>query len=63
MPDTSIYRVARGPLYVPEAPNNREGSQAREPSKCLNGWHYEKTDQRGLLITSNKKFKKRLIGP
>ena len=28
---------ARGPFYVPDAPNNREGSQAREPSKCLNG--------------------------
>ena len=29
-----------GPLYVPDAPNNREGPQAREPSKCLNGWSY-----------------------
>ena len=40
MPDTLIYRVglqSRGPLYVPDVPNNREGPQAREPSKCLNG--------------------------
>ena len=28
---------ARGPLYVPDTSNNREGPQAREPSKCLNG--------------------------
>ena len=26
------------PLYVPKAWNNREGAQAMEPSKCLNGW-------------------------
>ena len=35
-----IYRVGpqpQGPLYVPDAWNNREGPQAREPSKCLNG--------------------------
>ena len=39
MPDLRIYRV--GPqqvrLYVPDTQNNREGPQAREPSKCLNG--------------------------
>ena len=29
-----------GPLYVPDIPNNREKPQAREPSKCLNGWSY-----------------------
>ena len=29
-----------GPLYVPDAPNNREGPQAREPSKCLKGHSY-----------------------
>ena len=28
---------------MPDAPNNREGHQAREPSKCLNGWSYEET--------------------
>ena len=26
-----------GPLHVPDTRNNREGLQAREPSKCLNG--------------------------
>ena len=43
MPDTLIYRVGlqpEGPLYVLDAPNNREGPQAREPSKCLNGQSY-----------------------
>ena len=29
-----------GPLYVPDEMNNREGPQAREPSKCLNGQNY-----------------------
>ena len=28
---------ARGPLYVPDELNNKDGPQAREPSKCLNG--------------------------
>ena len=40
IPDTLIYRVglqSGGPLYVPDVPNNKEGPQAREPSKCLNG--------------------------
>ena len=32
--------VREGPLYVPDTPNNREGSQAREPFKCLNGQSY-----------------------
>ena len=44
MPDTLNYRVGPhvgwGALYVPDAPNNREGPQAREPSKCLNRWNY-----------------------
>ena len=43
MPDRLIYRVGPQPvetLYVPDAQNNREGLQAREPSKCLNGWSY-----------------------
>ena len=30
----------RGPIYVPDAPNNREVPQAREPSKCLKEWSY-----------------------
>ena len=25
---------------MPDELNNREGPQAREPSKCLNGWRY-----------------------
>ena len=47
MPDTLNYReglqpggTTRVPLYVPDAPNNGEGPQAREPSKCLNGRNY-----------------------
>ena len=45
MPGMTIYRVgpqARGPLYVSDAPNKREGSPAREPSKYLNGGATEK---------------------
>jgi len=39
---------------VPDALNNREESQGREPSKCLNGWNYREdwperpSDPRGL---------------
>ena len=43
MPDTPIYRVGPqpgGPFYEPNAPNNREGPQAREPSKYLNRKSY-----------------------
>ena len=47
MPDTLNDReglqpggTTRVPLYVPDALNNTEGPQAREPSKCLNGWTY-----------------------
>ena len=43
MLDLLIYRVGLqpgGPLYVPDVVNNREGSQEREPSKCLNGRSY-----------------------
>ena len=42
------------PIYVPDALNNREESQGREPCKCLNGWSYRKdwperpSDPRGL---------------
>ena len=32
----------RGALYVPDAPNNREGPHTREPSKCLNREAMEK---------------------
>ena len=40
VPDVPIYRVGPqpgGPLCVPD---NREGPQAREPSKCLNRQSY-----------------------
>ena len=43
MPGVPIYRVGPqpgGPLHVPDAPNNREGPQAREPSKYLNRQSY-----------------------
>ena len=43
MPDTLNYRVGAQPgglLYVPEMWNNKEGPQAREPSKCLNRLSY-----------------------
>ena len=57
------YRVgpqSGGAFYVPDVPNNREGPQAREPTKCLNGQSSRETGQRGLLIASYKRFKKRL---
>ena len=43
VPDLPIYRVgpqSGGPLYVPDVQNNREGPQAREPSKRLDGPRY-----------------------
>ena len=43
MPDALNYRVGPQPgvpLYVPDTPNNKEGPQEREPSKCLNGQNY-----------------------
>ena len=43
MPDKLIYRGRSQlgvPVYVPDASNNREGPQARELSKCLNGQSY-----------------------
>ena len=43
MPEALNYRVGAhpgGPLYVPDTPNNREGPQAKETSKCLNGQSY-----------------------
>ena len=41
MPDVQIYREGPQPgglFYAPDVWNNREVSQAREPSRCLNGW-------------------------
>ena len=43
VPEALIYKIGPQPggsLYVPDVPNNREGPQAREPSKCLNGQSY-----------------------
>ena len=34
---------AGGPLYVTDKSNTREGPQAREPSKCLNGQSYRES--------------------
>ena len=35
-----VWPQAGGPFYVPRAPNNKEGPQARELSKCLNRRSY-----------------------
>ena len=48
-------------LYVADAPNNGEEPQAREPSKCLNGQSSGETGQRGLLIASYKRLKKKIL--
>ena len=62
MPDASIYRVGPQPgglFYVPDEWKNREGPQAREPFKCLNGQSYRKTGQRSLLINRYKRLEKK----
>jgi len=59
--DESIYRVGPqpgGPLYVPDAPNYREGPQAREPSKYLNGGSYRDRLTKEAF-TSYKRLEKR----
>ena len=44
--------------------DHREGPQAREPSKCLNGaGAARKTGQRGRLIASYKRHERRAITP
>ena len=51
-----------GGLYVLDA-QDREGPQAREPSKCPNGWNYGERpakEKRGLLIARYKRLEKRL---
>ena len=40
MHDLQSRTLAGGPVYVPDVWNSREGPQAREPSKYLNGWNY-----------------------
>ena len=50
---------ARGPLYVPDAPNNRERPHSREPSKCLNGWnHGERLAREAFWLTATRGLKK-----
>ena len=45
-----------GPLYVPDVPNNIQGPQTREPSKCLNGPSYGER-------LARETWKKTLPGP
>ena len=66
VPELQSRTSARRAVYVPYTPNNREGPQTREPSKCLNFREelLRNTGQRCLLIASlYKRLKKRLIGP
>ena len=40
---SDVLNIRVGPqperiLYMPDMPSDREGPQAGEPSKCLNGW-------------------------
>ena len=49
----------RGPLYVPDTPNNREVPQAREPSKCLEEWSYgERVAKEASLSPSTRCWRK-----
>ena len=51
----------RGPFYVPEVPNNREGPQAREPSKCLKGQGYgERPAKDAFWLPATKRPEERL---
>ena len=66
----TIYRVGsqpEGPLCVPDALNNREGPQARDPPKCLNGQSYEerlaKEAFRSTATTGQKNDSDRAITP
>ena len=57
MPDAPIYRVGPqpgAPRHVPDVLSNREGPQAREPSKCLKGQSY--AERLALLVTSYKRL-------
>ena len=67
MPDLLIYRVGfhpGGSLSVPDMLNNREGPQAREPSKCLNGRAMENDwPKRPSDHQLQEARKKALIGP
>ena len=44
---------------MPDALNNREGPQAREPSKCLNGWSYgERPAKEAFWVPATRGLKK-----
>ena len=58
--DLQSRTPAREPRYVPDLPNNREGPQAREPFKCLNGWRLAKRPSDRQLQDTQKNT---LIGP
>jgi len=62
VPDAPIYRVGPQPeglLYMPDKKKNKEGPQAREPSKCLNGQSYRKRLSKEAFSSPAKT----LIGP
>ena len=52
---------------MPEGHNNREGPQAREPSKCLNGWSYRERPAKEAFSSpatgGSKKDSERAITP
>jgi len=47
---------------MPDMPNNREKPQAREPSKCLNGWSYGERQAKEPDCQLPEVQKKTLIG-
>ena len=48
----------REPLYVTDVPNNREGPQARGPSKCLDGQSYrERLDKEAFYSPATRDLK------
>ena len=72
MPETLIQGVGSQPewlICMPDAWENREGPQAREPSKCLNRWSYGERQAKEAFWTpatrgsKKKKKKKAPIGP
>ena len=60
--DALNYRIGPqlgGPLYVPDMLNNREGSQARKPSKCLNRQSYrERLAKEAYWVPATRGLKK-----
>ena len=50
---------AGGHLYVTDTPSNREGPQAREPCKCLNGQSYrERLAEEAFWLPATRGMKK-----